>query len=156
MPSTPNAPYNQIFLLLDEFANMEIQDMPTHITTLRKRAVSITLIIQSFSQLRLKYQQNADTLIGNCKLKIFFGGLDIDTCESISRTIGMTNYTIKTNPFNPFEKGRREMSRRLIQAEELRRLGGDQVLAIFGNENPVKLKATPYYKNRAILSDLER
>lgn len=155
MPSTPNSPYNHIFLLLDEFANMEIQDMPTHITTLRKRAVSITLIIQSFSQLRLKYQQNADTLIGNCKLKIFFGGLDIDTCENISRTIGMTNYTIKQNPFNPFEKGR-ELSRRLIQAEELRMLDPKEVLAIFGSENPIKLKATPYFKNRSILRDLER
>lgn len=146
--------YNYIFLLLDEFANLSIESMTTHITTLRKRRVSMSLIIQSYFQLREKYGNNAQTLIGNCKTKVFFPSLDIDTCESVARSVGITTYVVKQQPFNPFEKGK-EQSRQLIQASELRRLKEDSVLVLFGRENPLILKTTPYYKQRSILSALK-
>lgn len=154
MPQSPNEKFNPVYMLLDEFCNMEIGGMTSHITTLRKRKVALMLIIQSFSQLQKRYGNDATTIIGNCKTKIIFGNLDIDSCESISRTIGMTNYQVKKNPFNPFERGR-EMSRRLIQAEELRRLPDNEIIAIFGRENPIRTKKIPYYKNPVIAKYFE-
>lgn len=149
-------PYNHLFILLDEAANLKLPEgmLSTALTTLRKRCVSIMVIVQSLAQLKAANPYEADNIIGNCKLKLFFSGLDIETCEKVSRTIGMTNYTVRKNAFNFLEKGR-EMSRRLVQAEELRRLGSDKLLVIFGSENPVKMKLRPYYKNRSIMGDLK-
>lgn len=146
--------YNHVFLLLDEFSNLTIDSMTTHITTLRKRRVGISIIIQSYAQLMNKYGANARTLIGNCKTQVYFPSLDIETCRTVEQSIGMTTYLVKNNPFNPFEKGR-EMSRLLLQASELRRLEEDKVLVIHGRENPLMLRSTPYYKQRSIMSALK-
>ena len=53
--------------LLDEFANIEqIPKFEKLIATIRSREISASIILQSKSQLKAIYKDNADTIEGNC------------------------------------------------------------------------------------------
>ncbi len=63
-----------LYFLLDEFGNMgALPNFDTIITTLRKRACSISIILQDIKQLRTIYgREKADVIFGNCASKFFF------------------------------------------------------------------------------------
>ena len=151
----PKAEYRDIFLLLDEFANITIPNMTEIITTIRKRNVGCLLVIQSISQLLSKYQRDADVILGNTKTKFILSGVDITSARYIKDMIGNTTVAQRDNPFNIFGKSH-EISRELIQAAEIRGLPQDSALFLFGNHQPARLrKVVPYYKNRKILALLK-
>ena len=53
--------------LLDEFANIgQIPKFEKLIATIRSREISASIILQSKSQLKAIYKDNADTIEGNC------------------------------------------------------------------------------------------
>ena len=53
--------------LLDEFANIgQIPKFEKLIATIRSREISASIILQSQSQLKAIYKDNADTIAGNC------------------------------------------------------------------------------------------
>ena len=53
--------------LLDEFANIgQIPKFEKLIATIRSREISASIILQSQSQLKAIYKDNADTIVGNC------------------------------------------------------------------------------------------
>ena len=53
--------------LLDEFANIgQIPKFEKLIATIRSREISASIILQSQSQLKAIYKENADTIVGNC------------------------------------------------------------------------------------------
>ncbi|MBQ3884743.1 MAG: type IV secretory system conjugative DNA transfer family protein, partial [Ruminococcus sp.] len=61
--------------ILDEFANIgQIPDFEKLIATIRSREISASIILQSQSQLKAIYKDNADTIIGNCDSTLFLGG----------------------------------------------------------------------------------
>ena len=54
-------------MLLDEFANIgQIPQFEKLIATIRSREISASIILQSKSQLKAIYKDNADTIQGNC------------------------------------------------------------------------------------------
>jgi len=53
--------------ILDEFANIgQIPQFDKLIATIRSREISASIILQSQSQLKAIYKDNADTIVGNC------------------------------------------------------------------------------------------
>ncbi len=59
--------------LLDEFANIgQIPKFEKLIATIRSREISASIILQSQSQLKAIYKDNADTIVGNCDTTLFF------------------------------------------------------------------------------------
>ena len=53
--------------LLDEFSNIgEIPDFDKMLSTMRKYEISCTIILQSLSQIKAKYDKIWETLVGNC------------------------------------------------------------------------------------------
>ena len=61
--------------LLDEFANIgQIPQFEKLIATIRSREISASIILQSKSQLKAIYKDNADTIEGNCDTTLFLGG----------------------------------------------------------------------------------
>ncbi len=44
------------------------------IATIRSREISASIILQSQSQLKAIYKDNADTIVGNCDTTLFLGG----------------------------------------------------------------------------------
>ena len=75
--------------LLDEFANIgQIPKFEKLIATIRSREISASIILQSQSQLKAIYKDNADTIIGNCDSTVFLGGREKSTLKEISETLG--------------------------------------------------------------------
>ena len=76
-------------LILDEFANIgQIPQFEKLIATIRSREISAAIILQSQSQLKAIYKDNADTIIGNCDSTLFLGGKEKSTLKEISELLG--------------------------------------------------------------------
>ena len=72
--------------LLDEFANIgQIPKFEKLIATIRSREISASIILQSQSQLKAIYKDNADTIVGNCDTTLFLGGKEKTTLMDRNR-----------------------------------------------------------------------
>lgn len=75
--------------LLDEFANIgEIPNFDKLIATIRSREISASIVLQTKSQLKAIYKDNADTIEGNCDTMLFLGGKEKTTLKEISESLG--------------------------------------------------------------------
>ena len=75
--------------LLDEFSNIgQIPQFEKLIATIRSREISASIILQSKSQLKAIYKDNADTIEGNCDSTLFLGGKEKTTLKEISEILG--------------------------------------------------------------------
>ena len=81
--------------LLDEFANIgQIPKFEKLIATIRSREISASIILQSQSQLKAIYKDNADTIVGNCDTTLFLGGKEKTTLkENYNMIDGQINNT---------------------------------------------------------------
>lgn len=93
--------------LLDEFANIgQIPKFEKLIATMRSREISASIILQSQSQLKAIYKDNADTIVGNCDTTLFLGGKEKTTLKEISEILGKETI----DSFNTSETRGRELS----------------------------------------------
>ena len=93
--------------LLDEFANIgQIPKFEKLIATIRSREISASIILQSQSQLKAIYKDNADTIVGNCDTTLFLGGKEKTTLKEISEILGKETI----DSFNTSENRGREVS----------------------------------------------
>ena len=93
--------------LLDEFANIgQIPKFEKLIATIRSREISASIILQSQSQLKAIYKDNADTIVGNCDTTLFLGGKEKTTLKEISEILGKETI----DSFNTSETRGRELS----------------------------------------------
>ena len=75
--------------LLDEFANIgQIPQFEKLISTIRSREISASIILQSKSQLKALYKDNASTIEGNCDTTLFLGGKEKDTLKDLAEILG--------------------------------------------------------------------
>ena len=75
--------------LLDEFANIGlIPQFEKKIATIRSREISASIILQSKSQLKALYKDNAETITGNCDSILFLGGSEKTTLKDLEETLG--------------------------------------------------------------------
>jgi len=138
-----------IYTLLDEFGHQTIPHFSSIITTIRKYKVSISIILQSISQLEAKYwKSEADIIInGGISNKIFFGGADPATTRMLSEIMGTTTQTDEQSHYKRTEQ--------LLSSFNIRTLEDEQALYIYSNKLPVLLDIVPYYKNRKLLKLLK-
>ena len=94
-------------LILDEFANIgQIPNFDKLIATIRSREISASIILQSQSQLKAIYKDNADTIAGNCDTMLFLGGKEKTTLKEISEILGKETI----DSFNTSENRGKEIS----------------------------------------------
>ena len=58
------------------------------IATIRSREISASIILQSKSQLKAIYKDNADTIEGNCDTTLFLGGKEKTTLKEMAEILG--------------------------------------------------------------------
>ena len=76
-------------VIADEFANIgQIPQFDKLIATIRSREISASIILQSQSQLKAMYKDNADTILGNCDTTLFLGGKEKTTLKEMSELLG--------------------------------------------------------------------
>jgi type IV secretion system protein VirD4 len=144
-----------VLLFLDEFASVgTIPHFDNTIALARGRGVGIWLGLQSLSQLDARYgPANAKTILTNCATKIALSGLDLETAEYFSRTVGQA--TVRTprrswtrrwmDPLpSAIHDSSPEHGRFLLTPDEVRRLPEEQALVVTGNRQPMLVVRYPY------------
>ncbi len=99
-----------LHLIYDDFAcTSKIINFEQYISIFRSLNVSMTIILQSISQLNELYGTSASsTIIDNCDRTIFLGSSDVTTCQIISKRANQPLYNIINMPINweiVFERG---------------------------------------------------
>ena len=83
-------------LIMDDFASgAKIPDFDKIISVIRSRDISVSIIIQSLSQLESLYSHaEAMTIINNCDHMLFMGSRDVKTAEFIAYHLGRMPETV--------------------------------------------------------------
>ncbi|SEA18434.1 type IV secretion system protein VirD4 [Oribacterium sp. KHPX15] len=75
--------------LIDEAANIgQIPNLEKLVATIRSREISACLVLQTKSQLKAIYKDNADTIIGNMDSQVFLGGSEKTTLKDLNEVLG--------------------------------------------------------------------
>lgn len=109
-------------IILDDFAsNAEIPDFDKIISVIRSREISVSIILQSLSQLYAIYgQDRAETIINNCDNCLYLGGQDSRTAEYFSRKANKTPDTILSLPLDSAYLFTRGAKPRMVKKYDLR------------------------------------
>ena len=81
-----------VHVLCDDFATgSRILNFAEYISIFREKRISVTLLLQSESQLEAMYgAEDATTIINNCDSYLYMGGMDIKTAQHISLRLDTT------------------------------------------------------------------
>lgn len=85
--------HRRIAFVLDEFANVRLNDMGSKISACRSRDIRMFLVVQSLKQLKAAYPDTADTILGNCQNTFFLNSSDPTLLEYICDMAGTTTIT---------------------------------------------------------------
>lgn len=87
-------------LIMDDFASStKIADFDKIISVIRSRDISVSLIIQSLSQLESMYSESVSrTIINNCDHLLYMGCQDINSAEFVGNRSMKTPETVMTMP----------------------------------------------------------
>lgn len=144
-----------IFFLFDEAGHVKVPNLATIATTIRKKKCSLSLIVQDLDQLRALYGKEANAIIrGGMVNHLYFGGLDILTCEILERTLGKATVSYSESGYEsslkPAQTRSTQMAKSLMSADEIRRMK-NQALLLSSNKPPVLLKLKPWFKQRELV-----
>lgn len=129
-----------IYAFLDEFGNVgRIPDFEQTITAIRKRRVSVSVILQEVDQVVATYgRAGAATILGGgCSSRLYLPGLGLETCQRLEQVLGRQRV----------HEGGRESSRALLSADQIRTLEDRRAIYVFANQPPALLTFTPFYRS---------
>ena len=124
-------------IIMDDFAtNARVPDFDNIISVIRSREISVSVIIQSITQLDGLYgKERSKTIINNCDNMLYLGGQDNSTAEFIAAKTGFTTqyiFEMKLNQALLFTRGRR--LRYVQQYDVFDHPGYKKVKNFFGKE----------------------
>ena len=131
-----------IRFLLDEFANIgEIPNFDKLIATIRSRELSASIILQTKSQLKSIYKENADTIVGNCDTVVFLGGGEETTLKDISEVLGKETIDTLNNSLSrgqsaSYSTSYQKMGRELMTKNELFEMSGKKCIVRIRGSKP--------------------
>jgi hypothetical protein len=108
--------------LLDEFANIgTIPAFDKLIATIRSREISACVILQTQSQLKNMYKDNAETIIGNMDSRVFLGGSEKTTLKDLSESLGketidLLNHSVSKGNSPSFSQNYQKLGKELMDA----------------------------------------
>lgn len=121
-----------VTFLLDEFANQKIPNFERTISVIRSRNISAHIVLQSYSQLKSRYKDDAETIINNCDSFLFLGGKG-STLKEISaslgkQTIDVTNKSETFSNQKSFGNNTQKIGRELMSQDELELMDGNKCI----------------------------
>lgn len=120
--------------IIDEFANLgKIPQFEKLIATIRSRNISASIILQSKSQLRALYKDNADTIEGNADCTLFLGGKEQTTLKELEAVLGKETIdlynTSDTRGMNPsYGMNYQKTGKQLMSRDEIAVMDGDRCI----------------------------
>lgn len=110
------------FFLDDYGATTAIDNLDTIISTIRSRAISVSLILQSEAQLKCSKEGADKTILSNCDTYIYMGGNDVDTAKAVSVRCNKPLEQILYMPVGKcwvFERGKKPVYTDIIHRPDL-------------------------------------
>ena len=150
--------------ILDEFPNVgRIPDFEKKISTSRSRNITFSVIVQTLDQLTALYEDAADIIIANCDTHLYLGGNSLKTAEHFSKALGEKTITrdsiSKSKDKDNVKSGTSEsdqiMARALMTPDEITKMDPNYALILVKGVKPVKEKKYWYFKDKALLKELE-
>ena len=139
-----------VHFLLDEFGNMPtVEGMAGMVTVGAGRGFRFHLIIQAYAQIKTKYGDEGDTIIGNCSNQIYILTNDKQTAEQYSSLLGNKTITdvSRSGHLFSFDKTHSESTkeRPLLMHDELMqlKLGESVVIRVNKREDLKRKKIIP-------------
>jgi len=134
-----------VYVLYDEFGHSTIPNFVSIANTIRGYKVSLSIILQSISQLNVRYGRDyADSIQGGFTTYLTYSAADPQTSSFFEGIIGRVRERQKDKPDNHQDQYREY---NLINSSEVRTISSDEVLIVSGNSQPVRTQTTPYFKN---------
>ena len=133
--------------LLDEFANIgQIPKFEKLIATIRSREISASIILQSKSQLKAIYKDNADTIEGNCDTTLFLGGKEKTTLKELAEVLGKETIDL----YNPSDTRGTSQSYGLnYQKTGKELMSQDEIAVMDGGKCIMQLRGVrPFFSNK--------
>lgn len=112
------------------------------ISVIRSREISVTVVLQSLSQLKSQYEHDWGTILDNCDSFLFLGGSsNTETLEYISKLLGkatieVLNTSEMRGSQGSFTKNYQLVGRELMTPDEIRRLRRGECLLIISGLAP--------------------
>ena len=146
--------------ILDEFKNIgRIPNFDKLIATIRSREISAKIILQTKSQLKDMYKENADTIEGNCDTVLFLGGKEKTTLKDISESLGKETIDLFNTSQNKgsgesYGTNYQKQGRELKTADELEVMDNDKCILQIRGVRPFfsdkyQIETHPMYKRLA-------
>ena len=161
MTRTLEAPRERVLFLLDEFANLgRMRPVERAISLAAAYGASFWLLVQDLAQLKGTYPEQWETFIANADVLQTFGINDWDTAEYISKMTGEATIEVEgENESRGVSRGRNtsrqqssahsiaEKGRRLLLADEVRRMNAETQLLFVRGRDPLLTPRLNYLKD---------
>ena len=158
MPSEGDA--FPVLFVLDEFKSLGKMDtMLNAATTLRGYGGRMLFVLQGVANIEEVYgRAGTDGLMNACQMHVFMSVNDPRTKEMLSRSLG--NREITTNQESTSQTSGRlgfsktstehRSSARLLNEDQINRLGKDAILLLPQNARPIRAKKVTFFKDRSL------
>lgn len=155
-----------LLVLGDEFANTgQIPNFEILIATIRSRNISVSIILQTLSQLKKLYKDSADTIIGNCDTLLFLGGKEDSTLKMISGQLGKGtiddyNTTRTRSQSDSYGQNYSKLGRELMTPDEIQKMDRDKAIVMITNlppfmDNKYDITKHPNYQYHGVAPVIE-
>lgn len=132
-----------VHVIMDEFANVNTpDDFLSILATCRSRNIGISIILQNLSQLKAKYKEGWENIIGQCDEFLYLGGNESSTHEYVSKmlgkeTIDTTTYGRRYGMHGDASSNFQFTGRELLTPDEVRVLPYEQAILFVKNALPL-------------------
>lgn len=147
-----------VYFILDEFGNMPaVPGFGTMVTVARSRNIFFEIILQSYTQLDIKYgQEEAKNIRGNFQMETFLGSEDPSTIQAFSEACGETTVfhdeesrsrnSKDTSQGENISTSTQRTRKPLIDKQELRQLPRWTIIAKIFRKAIMKDVMTPFFE----------
>jgi type IV secretion system protein VirD4 len=134
-----------VYVLYDEFGHSTIPSFVSVANTIRGYRVSLSIVLQSLSQLDARYGDDyARSIQGGFNTYLAYSGSDPETASFFEEISGRV-IEIQKNKLEEYKEERHEYN--LLNADAIRRIGDAQAIMVSANKNPAILETVPFFKN---------
>ena len=145
MRRMPNRSTLPVYILYDEFGHSTIPSFVSVANTIRGYKVSLSIVLQSLSQLAARYGEDyARSIQGGFNTYLAYSGSDPQTAQFFETISGKVIETQK-NHIHEYKQERHEYN--LLNADAIRRIEDTQAIIVSANKNPALIETVPFFQN---------
>lgn len=143
-----------IYVLYDEFGHSTLPNFVSTANTIRGYKVSLSIVLQSISQLSARYGKDyASSILGGFNTYLTYAGADPETARFFESIIGRVRERSRQSIDDKQEK---YQEYNLLNSNEVRTITNHQALIVSSNRDPVLLNVMPHYANRDFVKALRK